>query len=111
MSTPCNNGPIKFVTCCQIMDCIHIFSSDQSITVETLECGVNLTQTGVNLDKILKIKDGECISFEKEYISGVLTYTPVLDFDCIFNKIKDDLCEYCTPVTCPGPLNLIVTVL
>lgn len=107
-NVPCNKVPVKFVNCCQVMDCINIQSSDNSITVEVSDCGVDLTQTGNNLDNILKLNDGDCVSFIKEFIDGVLHLTPVIDFDCL----ADEICGLCPPtsvVFCPTPLTLTVT--
>lgn len=112
---PCNKVPIKFVNCCQVMDCIDIKSSDNSITVEKTGCGVDITQTGNNLDNIFKLNDGDCISFTKEFIDGVLHYTPSIDFDCLVDTIGEDICAVCPPpepvVYCPTPLTLSVTLL
>lgn len=104
---PCNQTPVKFVNCCQVMDCIDIKSTDNSVTVEKSECGVDLTITGNNIDNILKINDGTCITFIKEFIDGVLHITPILNMDCIANLV----CEICNDVTCPAPLTLSIVVL
>lgn len=103
---PCNQVPVKFVNCCQVMDCIDIQSSDNSITVVKSECGVDLTLSANNLDNILKINDGDCITFVKEFIDGVLHITPQLDYNCI----AESVCEICTPPTCPAPIELTVTI-
>lgn len=108
---PCNKVPIQFVNCCQIMDCIDIKSTDNSATVEKSECGVDIKITGNNLDQILQINDGECITFLKEFIGGKLHITPTLNPECIAALT----CELCPPpepvVTCPKPIELSVTAL
>lgn len=101
---PCNQDPVKFVNCCQVMDCIDIKSTDNSITVEKSECGVDLTITGNNLDQILQINNGTCISFVKEFIDGKLHITPQIDWDCV----ADNVCEICQFPTCPAPLFLSI---
>lgn len=106
-NVPCNKVPIKFVNCCQVMDCINIQSSDNSITVEVSDCGVDLTQTGNNLDQILKINNGTCITFTKEFIDGVLHITPILNMACIAASV----CDICGNVTCPAPLTLTVSTI
>ena len=107
-NVPCNKVPVKFVNCCQVMDCMNIQSSDNSITVEVSDCGVDLTQTGNNLDNILKLNEGDCVSFVKEFIDGVLNLTPVIDFDCLADEICG-LCESSPPAPfCPAPLNLSI---
>ena len=107
---PCNK-PVKFVNCCDVMNCIDIKSTDNSVTVEKYECGIDLRVSGNNLDNILKINDGDCISFIKEFIDGVLNFTPILDYDCI----AEATCGLCPPippaVTCPAPIFLTITVL
>lgn len=100
----CSPQPIQFINCCQVMDCIDIKSTDNSITVEKNECGVDLRQTGNNLDKILKINSGVCIEFVKEFVNGVLVYTPVIDWNCVAAHI----CDICQPAPCPAPLGLQV---
>lgn len=107
-NVPCNKVPVKFVNCCQVMDCINIQSSDNSITVEVSDCGVDLTQTGNNLDNILKLNEGDCVSFVKEFIDGVLNLTPVIDFDCLADEICG-LCPGSEPAAfCPAPLTLTI---
>jgi hypothetical protein len=105
---PCNQVPVKFVDCCQVMDCINIDSTDNSVTVEKNGCGVDIRVTGNNLDQIIKLNDGDCISFVKEFNDGVLNFTPILDYDCI----AEETCGLCPPVTpavtCPTPLYLSV---
>lgn len=104
---PCQK-PFKFVNCCDVMNCIDIKSSDNSVTVEKSECGVDIRITSNNLDQIIKINDGDCVSFVKEFINGVLNFTPVLDFDCIAAQV----CNICAPSpTCDAPIALSVTVL
>lgn len=105
MSTPCKNYPIKFVSCCDVMDCIDIHSDDNSVTVVKSECGVDLSVTSNNLDEILQIEDGECISFTKEFISGKLVITPSIDWDCVATQV----CNICSGPTCPAPIGLTVT--
>lgn len=110
INVPCNQVPIKFVNCCQVMDCINIQSSDNSITVEVSDCGVDLTQTGNNLDNILKLNEGDCVSFVKEFIDGVLNLTPVIDFDCLADEICG-LCPASEPaVSCSAPLTLTLEI-
>jgi hypothetical protein len=88
------------------MDCIDIKSSDNSVTVVKSECGVDLTITGNNLDNILKINDGDCITFVKEFIDGVLHITPVLDPECL----AETICEICNPPTCSAPIELTLSI-
>lgn len=102
---PCNQIPIRFVNCCQVMDCIDIKSSDNSISVEKSECGIDLTITGNNLDNILQVNDGECITWVKEFIGGKLHLTPVIDWACVAAQV----CEICNPPTCPAPIALVVS--
>lgn len=104
---PCK-GPVQFINCCSVMDCIDIKSTDNSVTVEKSECGVDLSVTGNNLDNILKLNEGDCISFVKEFIDGVLHLTPQIDFDCLAPEICN-LCAPVIPVFCPQPLTLTVT--
>lgn len=88
------------------MDCIDIKSSDNSITVEKNECGIDLTFTGNNLDNILQINDGDCVQFVKEFIDGKLHITPVVDFSCI----AENVCDICNPPTCDAPIELSVVL-
>jgi hypothetical protein len=106
MSTPCNEVPVKFVNCCQVMDCIDIKSSDNSITVTKDECGVDLTINANNIDSIIKIKNGLCIQMVKEFIDGVVTYTPVIDWNCVAAQT----CGLCVPAVCTTPNNLTITL-
>lgn len=106
MSTPCNQAPVRFVNCCDIMNCMTIASSDNSVTVVVDECGVDITQTGNNIDQILQINDGQCITFTKEFIEGKLVITPSIDWDCV----AENVCEICNPVTCPTPIELSVVI-
>jgi hypothetical protein len=103
---PCNGQPVKFVNCCQVMDCIDIKSSDNSITVEKSECGIDLTFSGNNLDNILTINDGECVQMVKEFVDGKLVITPVIDWDCIAANV----CDICNPPTCSAPIELVATL-
>src|ERR1044072_98310 len=100
----CDKTPKPFVDCCTVMDCVDIKSSDNSVTVETNECGVDITLTGNNLDKALLINDGECVSYTKEFIDGKLVLTPVIDWDCVALQV----CNICQPADCPAPLDLQV---
>jgi len=102
----CNKKPVKFVSCCDVMDCMNIDSSDNSITVTKSECGVDLTQTANNLDQILEIKDGTCIQMVKEFVDGKLVITPVIDWACVAANV----CDICNPPTCPAPIELVVEV-
>lgn len=77
----CGN-PKLYVNCCTVMDCINIGSVDNSITVVKNDCGVDLSMTGNNLDTIFKLDDNDCITWTKEFVGGVLTYTPTFDTDC-----------------------------
>jgi hypothetical protein len=104
---PCNQTPVKFVNCCQVMDCIDIKSSDNSVGVEKSECGIDLTVTANNLDNILQINDGECISFVKEFIDGKLHITPQIDWACVAAQV----CDICNPPTCPAPIELVAEVI
>lgn len=88
---PCNQVPVKFVNCCQVMDCINIESSDNSVGVEKSGCGIDLKITANNLDNILQINNGECITFTKEFINGKLHITPNINMACIANII----CNLC----------------
>lgn len=103
---PCNQNPVQFVNCCQVMDCIDIKSSDNSITVEKNECGVDLTITANNIDEILQINNGDCIQMVKEFIDGKLVITPVIDWSCVAAQV----CELCAPPTCPAPLELSIII-
>ena len=106
MPSPCNQQPMKWVSCCQIIDCLDIKSSDGSIEVLKSDCGIDLKFTGNNLDKVFKLNNGDCVSFVKEYIDGVLNFTPVIDFECL----APEICNICAPtVTCPAPLFLSIT--
>lgn len=109
MSSPCNQQPMKWVSCCQIIDCLDIQSSNNTVTVTKSDCGVDLTITGNNLDQIIKLNEGDCISFVKEFVDGVLNFTPQIDAQCL----ADATCGLCPPVTppvtCPAPLFLSVT--
>lgn len=113
-NVPCNQSPIKFVNCCDVMNCVDIKSSDNSVTVTKNGCGVDITQTGNNLDNILKLNEGDCVSFVKEFIDGVLHLTPQIDWDCIVDEIGEDICAICPPpepvVFCPAPLTLSVSI-
>lgn len=105
---PCNQNPVKFINCCQVMDCIDIKSSDNSVTVTKSECGVDLTISGNNLNNILDIKNGDCITWTKEFIGGKLTITPSINEACLAAAI----CGLCPPgIVCPAPLVLSVTIL
>lgn len=108
MYTPCNKTPD--LDCCKVMECIDIQSSDNSITVEKSECGVDLTFSPNNIDNLLQINDGECIKFVKEFISGKLVITPQIDWDCVIGKISQDICNICQPAPCPAPLGLQVII-
>jgi len=103
---PCNTTPVKFVNCCDVMNCIDIKSSDNSVGVEKSECGIDLTITANNLDNILQINDGSCVSFIKEFIEGKLHITPVIDWNCVAANV----CDICNPPTCPTPIELTVAV-
>lgn len=83
MNYPCNKTPVKFISCCDVMDCIDIHSHDNSVTVVKDQCGVDLTVTGNNLANILNINSSSCITVTKEFIDGVLTFTPTLTPGCI----------------------------
>jgi hypothetical protein len=109
-NVPCNKQPIQFINCCKVMDCIDIKSTNNSINVEKSECGVDLTFTSNNLDAVLSLNDGDCITFIKEFIDGKLHITPQVDFACIAAEV----CGLCppppTPVTCPQPFTLSVVL-
>lgn len=95
-------------TPCEILDAINIDSSDNSVSVEKKDCGYDIKFLPNNLNNILSVKDGDCISFTTEYINGVLTLTPKIDFDCVAEKI----CGKCEPeVTCSQVIQLLVTPL
>ena len=104
MNTPCNNYPVKFVSCCDVMDCIDIHSDDNSVTVVKNECGVDLSVSPNNLDELLDIHDGECITFTKEFIDGKLVITPAIDWDCVATHV----CDICQGPSCPAPVGLTV---
>jgi hypothetical protein len=106
-TTPCNQVPVKYVDCCSVMDCINITSPDNSITVEKDGCGVSLTQTGNNLDQILLLQEGDCVTFVKEFVEGKLVITPQLDWDCIATNVCE-LCSPVIPVSCSAPISLSV---
>ena len=100
----CNQTPVRFVNCCDVMNCINIGSEDNSVTVEVNECGVDLSVSGNNLDNILQINDGECIEMVKEFVEGKLVITPVINWNCVAGHD----CEICNPPTCPAPIELTV---
>lgn len=87
------------------MDCINIKSSNNSISIAINECGIDLTLKGNNLDEILQINDGDCVQMVKEFIDGKLVITPVVDFECV----AENVCELCNPITCPTPIELVVS--
>jgi hypothetical protein len=62
----CNKTPVRFLSCCDVMDCIDIHSDDNSVTVTKNECGVDLSVTGNNLGNILQFNDSECVDFTVE---------------------------------------------
>lgn len=107
---PCDKKPKQFINCCQVMDCVDIKSSDNSISVEKSECGIDLTMTGNNVGEVLQINPGTCIEFIKEYIDGKLVLTPVIDWTCVAGQI----CGLCPPIdpptSCPQPLSLSVVL-
>ena len=103
----CNKTPVRFLSCCDVMDCINIGSADNSVTVVKDECGVDLSVTGNNLDNILQINDGECIEMVKEFIDGKLIITPVIDWACVAGHV----CELCSTPTCPAPIGLVVVTI
>lgn len=106
-SVPCNQQPVKFISCCDVMDCINIKSSDNSIDVTKDGCGVDLKLLPNNLANILQINEGECITWVQEFIDGKLHITPVIDFDCVAAQV----CDICNPPTCPAPIELVVAVI
>lgn len=109
MASPCNQQPMKWVSCCQIIDCLDIKSSDNTVTVTKSDCGIDLTISGNNLNNILKLNNGGCISWVKEFVDGVLNFTPQIDETCLAAAICG-LCPPPTPpVTCPAPLFLSIT--
>lgn len=103
---PCNPHPVKFVNCCQVMDCINIDSSDNSVTVEKSDCGVDLRISSNNLANILTINDGDCIQMVQEFIDGKLVITPIIDFACVAEAV----CGLCAPPTCSAPISLVVSL-
>lgn len=110
-NVPCYNQPVKYVSCCDVMNCMNIKSSDNTVTVETSDCGVDIRYSGNNLDQILDIKNGTCIQMVKEFVNGKLTITPVIDWNCVVSKIGSQICESCAPpVTCSAPLQLVVAI-
>lgn len=100
----CNKTPVRFLSCCDVMDCIDIHSDDNSVTVTKNECGVDLSVTGNNLSNILQFNDSECVDFVVEFIDGVMNVTATLDWDCV----AENVCEICNPPTCPAPIELSV---
>jgi len=100
----CNKTPVRFLSCCDVMDCIDIHSDDNSVTVTKNECGVDLSVTGNNLSNILQFNDSECVDFVVEFIDGVMNVTATLDWDCV----AENVCEICNPPTCPAPIELAV---
>lgn len=98
-------------TPCEIMDAVSIQSSDNSVSVERNDCGYDIKYLPNNLETVLKLKDGECVSFEKEFVDGVLTFTPQINYDCLAEKICG-LCD-APPATafCSPPIQLTVDVL
>ncbi len=98
---PCNS---EF--CCQVRECMNIHSSDNSITVTKEDCGVDLTLTGNNIGNVIKINDGECITWVREYINGALVFTPQINWACVAANV----CGLC-PESCPAVTDLIVTII
>lgn len=92
MNIPCNQYPVKFVSCCDVMNCIDIHSDDQSVTITKSDCGVDLSVSGNNLDKILQLNSTQCFTFIKEFINGKLIITPVIDWNCVSGKV----CPICS---------------
>lgn len=110
-NVPCNQSPVQFVNCCDVMDCIDIKSSDNSITVEKNGCGVDLTISPNNLDNLLQFNNGNCIQLVKEFIDGKLNITPVIDWECVISQIIPGVCDACNSSICPAPIELTVVVL
>lgn len=106
MST-CNQVPVQFVNCCDVMNCMSIASENNTVEVTVEECGVNLEITPNTLDNLLTIESGECIQMVKEFIDGKLVITPIIDWDCVASHV----CDICAPVSClvPSDLEVIVT--
>ena len=100
----CNKTPVRFLSCCDVMDCINIGSDDNSVTVTKDECGVDLSVTGNNLGNILQFNDSECVDMITEFIDGKMVVTAVLDWVCV----AENVCEICNPPTCPAPIELAV---
>lgn len=107
MANNCSCGkPAKFVNCCDVMNCVNIKSSDNTVNVTNGECGVDLTINPNTLNNILQVNNGTCITWTKNFVDGKLVLTPVLDWNCIASHI----CSICNPATCPAPISLrIVT--
>ena len=74
-------------TCCEVMDCVTIYSSDNSVTLQKKDCGYNITFSGNNVDSRIKINESEGIKWTKEFIDGVLVLTPTLDFEAIADRV------------------------
>jgi hypothetical protein len=98
----CGNKPTKFVNCCDVMNCINLQSSDNTIDIERSDCGVDLTINPNTLDNLLTINNGTCITMVKQFIDGKLVITPVIDWTCVASNI----CSICNPPTCPTPIFL-----
>lgn len=103
----CNQTPVKFVSCCDVMDCIDIKSVGNTVEVTKDGCGVNLEISPNTIDNLLQINNGECITWIKEFISGKLNLTPVIDWTCVASHV----CDICNPPTCPQPIELTVAVI
>lgn len=95
-------------TCCDVMDCVTINSSDNSVTIQKKDCGYDITLSGNNVDSKIQIKDNVGITWTKEFKNGVLIFTPTLDFDAIADKV----CVICSQrAACSPPTGVTVEVL
>jgi hypothetical protein len=103
----CENKPDSVNTCCDVLDCVNLQSPDNSIEIERTECGLNISLNPNNIDAILKINHGTCIQMIKEFINGQLVVTPVIDWECVADKI----CGLCAPPACYNPETLEVNVI
>lgn len=95
------------VNCCELLECLEIGSSDNSISVQKTDCGYDLKFLANNINNFFEIQEGDCISFQKEFYKGKLILKPVIDYDCLAEKI----CGLCTPAVCMPPDNLTVEII
>ena len=100
----CNKS---ITNCCDVCNCLNMVSSDNSVLIDQKDCVIDLKFTPSNINSLIRIEDTECITFTKEFVEGILTYTPVIDYQCLADKI----CGLCNPSNCMVPNNLIITII